>query len=725
MKKKKKVGEFYNYVPFIKVDIPNSELIADDLQFKGYSNKNETGLQTPMHLNSTMWTDRDSRLHILQKFKATNVVSVMTSNRSSKTTEKDFGLAAALIVGALILLPGAAIAGAILLAGALTAGIVIATQEAKRGQDDEYDNNAAHTVNWASTSYLRLSGVGMLSQIQGLNPEAINAEVHSTAFIGSATTYNYRDFLKVNGNFYDTPFKEIAFKTHSYNSADDHLSYSEQNMDGGLQKALLNLYLRPRFLIQKDTSSAAYGFTPLDTPIRNFLSILLTQISYYQFIRNSLIGENESESLINFNTLYKTLTMCVDKCILKASGLNGLNERVTPDRSHIYYDYWIEQIIKILDGTEIERQEKRTLIKNELQQKISIIQASIDELHPLCLKNIENWTLNEVLTSLNLIATVKTLDKVGNFEKFLFGYLRILYYYRFFFIAKRFNKENGTMWIMRALESVLEFIVPTAPSSGPPPSPSEMIKKEPIYNVAFFEIQNTTYAKQQAIINKDYLEPDRITKIYVRVQWCEEDDYDRYIKDPEKYDEVIKLLTPKEITRYAFKPVDGTYTLISQEYLKNDKDIKWNNLHQLEVQRNIKDFDTAQWFITWGDSPNLTPIRWDVFGEVNVDNLLQYAKESISPDEYMCLIEQGADFWTITVPDSMRPRAEGFRTKIKIKQYVPINPEQLGNDPIINITGPMAYTIYPITQMQERPYPGVSSDNPTMFKLGSEGLGGF
>jgi hypothetical protein len=732
IKKKKKIGEFYNYVPFIKVDIPNSDLIADDLQFKGYSNKNETGLQTPMHLNSTMWTDRDSRLHILQKFKATNAINVMTSYRSSKTIEKDMTaslLVAVLVVAAVVVAPGLLVAAPGLLAGVAAVSVGLALKEeadAKKEADKGFDFGSAenHDVNWVSSSYLILSGIGMLSQIQGLDPEAVNIRASSEASAGLVTNYNYRDLLKVMGNLYDTPFKEITFKTHKYISEDDPLGYTEENMDGGLQKALLNLYLRPRFLIQKDSSSSSYCFTPLDTPIRNFLSILLTQVSYYKFIKSSLIGESESESLVDFNTLYKTLTMCVDKCILKASGLNGLNERVEPDRSHIYYDYWIEQIIKILDGPDIARQEKRTLIKNELQRKIDIIQATIDELHPMCLKNIDNWTLNEVLTALNLIATIKTLDKVGNLEKFLFGYLRILYYYRFFFIAKRFNKENGTMWIMRALESTLEFIVPTAPSSGPPPSPSEMTKKEPIYNVAFFEIQNTTYAKQQAIINQESLDPDRITKIYIRVQWCEKADYDRYISDTEKYDEVIEL-EKEGIKKYAFKPIDGTYTLISKEYLENDKNIKWNNLHQLETQRNIKDFDTAQWFITWEDSPNSTPIRWDVFGEINVDNLLQYAKESISPDEYMCLIEQGADFWTVSIPDSMQPRAEGFRTKIKIKQYTPINPEQLGYDPMINITGPMAYTMYPITQKQERPYPGVSSDNPTMFKLGNEGLGGF
>jgi hypothetical protein len=706
-KKKKKTGEYYNYVPFIKVDIPDSDLIADDLQYKGYSNIDESGIQNPMHLNSTLWTDRDIKIHILQKFKRTNVPNTMTSFKSTKTETRDFAAIAAIALA--ILLPGAATL-------ALMIYTLVKGPSMGGGMDKNYDDSLPKDVNWTSSATLRISGKGIMSQFKGLNPDAKDITVKNT-------TYYYRDNLKLDAGQEDTPFKNLVMKVSDYPSG-------TSEMDSGLQKALLNVYLRPRMMLQKESTLVHYSYTPLDTPIRNFLSILLTQISYYQFIKSSLLGENETESLINLNILYRTLTMCVDKCILKASGLNGENVRVTPDRNHIYYDYWIDQVIQILYGTDLDRQAKKIEIKSVLQEKINIIQATIDVLHPICLKNIEDWTLNEVITSLNHIAAIKELDKTTVLEKFLFGYLRILYYYRFFFIAKRFNKENGSMWVMRALESVLEFIVPTAPSSGPPPSPSEMTKKEPVYNVSFHEVQNTTYAKQQAIINQTSLDPDRITKVYVRVQWCTKDDYDKYYPngpdgEPDtNYDEVVEIIR-NGVSKYAFKPIDGTYTLISKEFLTNDKDIKWNNLHPLEIQRIVKDYDIAQWFITWEDSPNLTPIRWDVFGEINVNNLLQYAPESISPDEYVCLMEQGADFWTVPIPESMHPRAEGYQTKIRLKQYVPISAENMANDPMINVVGPIAYSLYPIIATQERPYPGASSDNPIMSRLMSDGIGGF
>jgi hypothetical protein len=712
--KKVKVGESYKYHPFIKVDIMNSELIADDLQFNGFSNLRESGVQNPMHLNSIITAERNTNSHIIQKFKMSNSPNIIYSHKSQQVTESN----ALLMLGAGLLL------GPIFLLAAVVASTVEIIATTKKSKDEDYDENLKKSINWYSSAYSRLSGYGILSQIQGLNPDVTNL----------SSSYPYRNLLKVSGTqeeLLNTKFKDLTFKSHKYilGGGEAPSQYTEQEFDKGLQKALLKLYLRPQFLVQKD-NLIRYNSVTLDTPIRNFLSILLTQLSYFKFVKNSLIGENETETLVNLNILYKTLTLCVDRCILKASGLNSLNEKITPDKLHIYYDYWIDQIIQILHGTDIDRQEKKEQIKSELQQKIDLMESTIEVLHPLCLKNIEEWTLNELNTALNYIEAIRILDSVGIVEKFLFGYLRLLYYYRFFFIAKRFNKENGTMWVMRALESVLEFIVPTAPPSGPPPSPSELIKKEPIYNVAFYEIQNSTDDKRKSLINQTVLEPDRITKIYIRVQWCDKDDFERWENFSNgtstiEVDEVVKILSPEGIEKYAFKPIDGTYTLISKEYLEIDKNIKWNNLHPLEIQRNINDFDTAQWMITWGDSPDLTPIRWNIFGSINIDNLLQYAKESISPDEYVCLMEEGADFWTVSLPGSMNPLAEGFRTKIKIKQYTPINPEQIGNDPMVNLVGPLAYTIYPITQNQERPYPGVASDNPTMFRLGNDGLGGF
>jgi hypothetical protein len=738
VKKKVKTGESYRYHSFIKVDMANSDIIADNLQFNGFTNKLMSGVATPMHLNSVMTNNNSVDVHALQKFKSSNSLNSIISFKTTKVTKAGFftSLVSRIVEGVDYVVNKAAEGITYALdkvglvqkesIGTLSVNMNSAvTGFLTKGDDADYDPTLDQTTNWISTSFRRLSGIGLMTQFKGLNPNIKNIEVFPLGADSEdppSAVFPFKNELTLPSNSRELEFKDIQFAS------------SLGPVDAGLSRALLNIYIRPRFIIE-DTAKLNYAYVTLDTIFRNFLSVMLTQISYFKFVKSSIIGESSSEGLVNFDVLWKTLTTCVDKCILKASGLNSLNQRVQADRNHIMYDYWMEQIINILYGNDIDRQAKKIEISTQLQQKIDIMQSAIDIFHPLCKKDAINWTFNEVIEALNTMEAVKSVTSVTILEKFLFGYLRILYYYRFFFLAKRFNKENGTMWIMRALESVLEFIVPSAPPSGPPPSPGEMTKKEPVYNVAFYELQNTTEAKQKAIINKSMLDPDRITKVYVRVNWGTEADYNRYQDyvngvNTIEYDEVVKIIhhddkTNTDITKYAFKPVDGLYTLISTEYLDNQKNIKWNNLHPLDIQRTVYDYDTTQWDIVWGDTGDKTPIRWNVFGEVDINNMLNYAKESISPDEMMCLIEQGADFWTVSIPESSWPRAEGFRSRIKIKQYAKINADLLITEPSITIEGPMAFTVYPITQKQERPVPGIATDNPAIFELTNRGLGGY
>jgi hypothetical protein len=727
--KKVKTGESYRIHEFIKVDMANSEIIADNLQVNGYSNKLVSGITNPMHLESAMSTKShatDIDVHMLQKFKLTNADNSVVSFKATASTKAGIvtSIISRVVSGVESLLQKL---GFIKKTAASSVEMDMNSMTSKitgllTEEDDKEYNSENQVENWISTSFKRLSGEGIITQFKGINPDAENITIVGEE---NSTTLNYKNELSLPAGSNNIPFKNISF------------SSSTGPVDAGLGKALLNLYLRPLFIIDDDNDEekVSYAYVSLDTPFRNFLSILLTQISYYKFVKSSIIGETPAEGLVNFDTLWKTLTTCVDKCVLKASGLNSLNQKVKPDRNHILYDYWMEQIINILYGSDLDRQQQKVNISSQLQLKIDTLQAAIDALHQICKKDAVEWTLNEVVAALNTMDAVKSVINVSLLEKFLFGYLRILYYYRFFFLAKRFNKENGTMWIMRALESVLEFIVPSAPSSGPPPSPSEMTKKEPVYNVAFIELQNTTADKQQAIIQNFALKPDRIKKVYVRVEWCTEEDYKRYQsfvsgETTVEYDEVVEIIhydkkSKINVTRYAFKPIDGLYTLISSEYLDNQKNLKWNTMHPLDIQRTIFDYDTAQWNISWGDSADKTPILWDVFGEINVDNLLTYASESLDPDELVCLIEDGADFWTVSLPESVWPRAEGFKSKLKIKQYAAINSDLLQTEPSITIEGPMAFTIYPITQKQERPVPGVVTDNPIISAMLDKGLGGF
>ena len=87
------------------------------------------------------------------------------------------------------------------------------------------------------------------------------------------------------------------------------------------------------------------------------------------------------------------------------------------------------------------------------------------------------------------------------------------------------------MWIMRALESVIDQIVKGPNAIAPPPPPlSMMLKDFPSYKIAFYELQNSSDDKRAALINNTLLEEDRIKKVYVKVEWVEKEDYLRWLR---------------------------------------------------------------------------------------------------------------------------------------------------------------------------------------------------
>jgi len=223
-------------------------------------------------------------------------------------------------------------------------------------------------------------------------------------------------------------------------------------------------------------------------------------------------------------------------------------------------------------------------------------------------------------------------------------------------------------------------------------------------------------------MNEYELDDDRVNVVYVRVKWVDEKAYDKWIKyrdNPNQYvevEEVVIIEHDGEI-KYAEKPRDGMYQLFSKEWLNNDRDMKWNELHPNDPQRPVEDYDTAIWQIFWGNQDTLTPIRWNVFGTINVDNLIEYSKESISPEELLCLIEEGADFWTIRVPENQWPRNTGYKTDLKLRLYeAPNIKPSIRKDAYVTLLGPMAYSVYPITGKQDRAVPGVDGEVPEIWQ---------
>jgi hypothetical protein len=567
---------------------------------------------------------------------------------------------------------------------------------------------------WRSVGTSGIKGIGLLSSLPGLFPV-----VEDSAF------ENFSQYLKKDVNtLINVPLEDLPWKTRfvtterikTEKTADNvefipeggSFDYGEKDMDPGLKRAIATLATRGTFF--RIDAPAMPNYIDLGVPFRVLLNICLTQHSYLGILKEMLLDS------VEFDTLYQMIDDCVDKCVSKACGWytpEDPEEKPYGDQAHLLYDYWLEEIIKLVrDKT--QHSKNRQLVEAAFNERLTKLQWAIDVLSGMSKGYARSWTWKQILTSYDVLKTLKIeSQQVTLVEKFIMGYIHILYYYRLFFIGKRFNKQDGTMWIMRALESILNFVAPYSENDNPPPSPMKMMKKDPAYKVAFVELQNTFSAKQAAVINKTQLDYDRVRVCYVQVEWSNRKAYDAYNNwrlFPDKYPEAPEIvkITHNGKRMYARKPIDGEYSLISNEILTRDKDIKFNNTHPDDMPRIIPDFDIAKWWIDWGDETALTPIRWGVFVNLDPDKLIEYVDGSISPEELVCLCQVGSDFWTVRVPETQWPKVVGLKTRVKLKHYDPVLPvDTLRGDAYVAILGSQAYSLWPITEKQTAPNPGV------------------
>jgi hypothetical protein len=270
---------------------------------------------------------------------------------------------------------------------------------------------------------------------------------------------------------------------------------------------------------------------------------------------------------------------------------------------------------------------------------------------------------------------------------------------------------------------MLNYLAPSGSQDNPPPSPAMLANQNPSYKIAFYEIQNRTSEKIDAFVNEGRLEEDRTSVVYVKINWVNVTAYNKWVayhNDPKNNDEVAEVvkIIHEGRKRYAIKPKDGIYTLLSQEFLENEKLRKYNVLHPDEEQKDVADIDVAEWFITWGDDPTLTPIRWNIFVDLDPDTVLEYADAAITPEEFVCLAEKGADFWTVNIPRNIWPRTAGYKTKIKLKKYdAEVRSKDISNDPYITALGNQGYMLWPITERQTtRLVPGIDGEVPDVLK---------
>lgn len=566
-------------------------------------------------------------------------------------------------------------------------------------------NNGFGDIVWTTTSDVGIEGIGILSGWQGID---VNCENISTIF----GNYEIKNIInRKDGDIDNIPINQLPMSTiqranpisfradfspnityMSYLGFDFLQAFTKKTMDNALKRAINNICTSVYFNLydSKDTMKI-----DINEPIKNFVSYCQSELGYLKMAKDVF-------NTLNFDLIRKLLLNNVDACVLKASGLKKIDEnnfvKVNADKKHVLYNYWIDVAIQLFYDKS-KHNTKREKINDRFNYLMSVLTDTINTVTKILEKETLDWTYNDWKVIMGQIYIQEQNIVKNEIDEFFFAYLNILYCYRLYFIGKRFNKEDGTMWAMRQLESTIDLV---HTNEEPAKSPKELNDEDKdIYNVVFYEVQNTLDLKREVIIDESHppLTVDKVYRIYVKVEYGTENDWNKWIayrddvNNNPKAREVIRMNVDGDV-RYVFKPTDGLYQFKSKEWNDNVKNEEWNYNHKDKPAKEVKEYINCVFPIEWKPVKGKTPIRWNVLGSVNVDNLLEYSHESISAQDLVCLTEEGSDFWTITIPANMWPEKELYKTKL----YIKLMTDQIDiyNDIYTVVAGPFANSISPI-----------------------------
>jgi hypothetical protein len=610
-----------------------------------------------------------------------------------------------------------------------------------------------------------ITGWGILSSIQGYSSDAKENQYDGNNpslylnFFGAPDSAKTRNIqisqlprYALHVKHYDTAVKQdndgnpffIVGGTPKYTSynggnlpTNGSMPLDAYPYDAGLKKAIARMYTSATFY--KNDDDTPYIIS-IDSCFRILANQALWQISFLRYIRDILLSD---EYGVDFQSIYNVMESCVDGDILSVS------DPASPDydKESLFYRYWIEKAFTVFSKENWVY--GKLNLRNAIEGRITALQSAVNTLMPLHTRAACDWTLNEVFDAFNTAALLQRIVvQKQDLDDFFMCYLNILYEFRKYYINKRMNKQDGTMWVLRQLESILPMVVENFNVENTLPTVEEIAKKNRgQYVIAAYDIQNTMAEKVKVMNNPllPALQPDKLVRVYVKVDYnATKADYIRerdagtnrvievwkpiyktYI-DRSGHEPVYQLVRPlvlqgKVFRGYANVPIDGHYYIESDERLKNENNEKFNTtLPKGDPKRKPirNDIDLAHWEITWGNTQELTPIYFGAMTGFDSQKLIQAALTGkLNPETdgtiAVCAYKKDDDFWTVSIPQSMWPRQSGYINNLLLKLYRPPEAANTGEDEIEKITyviaGVNAYSLWPITEKQAK----LTTGNPS------------
>lgn len=561
----------------------------------------------------------------------------------------------------------------------------------------------------AGSQQVVLEGQGLLSDIPGVDPVAKTTNTHNADLIKANSNE-----LEIFGAYQFPCYKLSSYNTSSFTSPNQQTCYAESeslenyvqqgNLPDRIRKAIINAYTTATFYPMNSA-------TPQRVSLAYPVYLLWAQLNYHfavlPLVRDvlTLLDQKSLQYIVDNWIDPKTTTVCQP-----GQDLSSLSKKAD-------FNYWYNQALSTLatfDAT------KDSMLA-DLNKYSQAIQRGILLLEPLVSKTIDNWSWSQLKQAYTVMNEVMTqVNLVWSFNRAFDMYLQIEYEYRKYFASKRFNKADGTAYMLRHLE-VLSLVAQTSLAVTTPSKYKKDSSNRPLeLEVAKVEFQNTTAAKASALVDSTTaLSTDRIIKVYIEVEYPKtavSTDAEKAAYEKKYNCTLVKtsLTTDSEFYDpthvYAIQPSPNKYQLISREWTRNE-----NARTILNAKKKVEGADLSTPVVydypkvitpiqEWVDAVGKNPIvRGNVTGISSSasKDYKQTAGDSASALGELCYSKLTTDYWTVDlqVATQASPNATGYRNQL---QLVAVKADDASpiDSAAVAATGWAAGQLWPITEEQ-------------------------
>ena len=475
--------------------------------------------------------------------------------------------------------------------------------------------------------------------------------------------------------------------------------FQEPNIYAGYQFGGGTVTSKQELVNEKISNALIASYTTLIFKTKNGSTEKLVAVNiaspYKQFYKTAVY---QNRMLQNVYNIFEAIDFSsVRNIILSGIDKNKVNCKELYNNEHLLnYDYWLEEAKNLFDDNYKTSQKEflGSLKKRQMELegvKNNLISFATNVWSKITIKDLIE--ANQEIASIKKQLNKRSDNYSSDIEKFIYCYLRVLYYYREYYINKRFNKTDGTFWQLRPYERILKLAKNKILEQNMNCDVNNEISlQDDKYDIVSTVKQNTLTSKIDAVNNNNYLDKDKIKYAFIEVKYYDGEVKMGGVTNDTPYsqnDEELIYVPLRE--KYAYKPKNGDYKLTSSTVEANNAKCKKVDsgdslLTEQEIDRTLYGdklpIITLEWEIDgitsdgekWAVmSANAIPgydsdsaIWFDFSDGIDISEITNIDLTNSVQDVY-CKVKKGIDVWGIMIPDSKMPPCEYYERKPRIE----------------------------------------------------------